>query len=95
VTESSDRGRIDPTSGLLAERAIEVLITHNEPVSRDDLACALNVTGSRMWGIATRLRALGYATLDESKGTIEATALAAEPIDQQRRDQLLRALEED
>jgi DNA-binding IclR family transcriptional regulator len=81
--------------GLLAARAIEVLVTHNEPVTCNDLACALGVTDARVWSIATRLRTLGYATLDERQATVEATALATDPTDQHRRDELLRALEED
>ncbi len=80
--------------GLLAERAIEVLVTHNEPVTRYDLACALGVTDAHAWGIATGLRTLGYATLDESNATVEATAKATDPTDQPRRDELLRAFQE-
>ena len=43
VTERGELGPIDPLFGLLATRTIEVLVTHNEPVSCDDLACALGV----------------------------------------------------
>ncbi len=81
--------------GQLAERALEVLVTHNEPVSLDDLACALGIADARVRAIATRLRTLGYATVDENTATVEATAKATEPTDQARRDELLRALEED
>jgi DNA-binding IclR family transcriptional regulator len=80
---------------LLAARAIEVLVTHNEPVTFTDLACALGVTDAQVWGIATRLRTLGYVTLDERQAAVEATALATDPTDQRRRDELLRGLEED
>src|SRR5216683_1464173 len=38
----------DPAFGALAVRAIEVLVTHNEPVSRDDLACAPGISGARV-----------------------------------------------
>ena len=57
----------------LAERALEVLVTHNEAVSRDDLACALGVSPERAWEIAGRLRTLGRAVLDESAATVTAT----------------------
>jgi DNA-binding IclR family transcriptional regulator len=80
--------------GLLAARAIEVLVTHNEPVNCDDLACALGVTDADAWTVATRLRTLGYVTLDERQATVEATALAADLTEQRRRDELLRAVEE-
>jgi hypothetical protein len=93
VAEPTELGRVDLLFGVLAERALEVLITHNEPVKRDDLACALGVTGARVWDIASRLRALGYVTLDERYATVEATARATDPTDQGRRDELLRALE--
>jgi DNA-binding IclR family transcriptional regulator len=95
LTEPREPGPIDPQFGLLAERAIEVLVTHNEPVTCEDLACALGVTDARVWGLASRLRTLGYATLDERNATVEATALATDPSDQPRRDALLRALDED
>jgi hypothetical protein len=80
--------------GELATRAIEVLVTHNEPVNCDDLACALGVTDAEAWTVATRLRALGYATLDERHATIEATAMATDATDKHRRDKLLRGLED-
>src|ERR1700694_2999980 len=65
MTERRELGPIEPMFGLLAARAIEVLVTHNEAVNCDDLACALGVTDAEAWTVATRLRALGYATLDE------------------------------
>jgi DNA-binding IclR family transcriptional regulator len=86
---------MDPLFGQLADRAIEVLVTHNESVTSDDLACALGVTTARAWSIATRLRTLGYATVDERNATVEATALATDPADQHRREELLGALEDD
>jgi DNA-binding IclR family transcriptional regulator len=68
---STDRGpeRLD----ALAERALEVLVTHNEAVSSDDLACALGVSEGHAWEIANTLLARGYATVDE--GTRTATAV--------------------
>jgi hypothetical protein len=95
VTERGELGPIDPLFGLLATRAIEVLVTHNEPVSCDDLACALGVADAEAWTVATRLRALGYVTLDERHATIEATAMATDPTDKHGPDRLLRGLEDD
>jgi len=82
---------LDPLFAALAERALEVLLTHNEPVARDDLACALGVTGARAWGVASRLQVLGYVTLDAPNATVAATERAAEATDPQRRDALLQA----
>src|SRR5439155_10856318 len=53
----------------LAERALEVLVTHNEAVSCDDLACALGVSSAHAWEIANTLRSRGYAIVDESDRT--------------------------
>jgi len=61
----------------LAERALEVLITHNEAVLRDDLACALGVSADQAWEIAAKLQSLGHADLDEEAAT--ATAIASFP----------------
>jgi hypothetical protein len=66
-----------PALEPLAERALEVLITHNEPVSRGDLACALGVSVDQAWEIATKLQSLGHAVLDEESAT--ATAIASFP----------------
>ena len=52
----------------LAERALEVLATHNEGVSCDDLACALGVSSAHAWEIANTLQSRGYAIVDESEG---------------------------
>jgi biotin operon repressor len=76
VSEPSARRPDDPTLAPLAERAIEVLITHNEAVSRDDLACALGLSGARVWEIALRLQSLGYAVVDEQNALITATSQA-------------------
>ena len=65
----------DPALEPLAERALEVLITHNEAVSREDLACALGVSADRAWEIASKLQTLGHADLDEKDAT--ATAIVA------------------
>ena len=75
----ADNGQL-PSRDPLAERALEVLVTHNEAVSRDDLACALGVSGAEAWEIAANLQSLGRATLDE-KG---ATVTAVEPPDSPR-----------
>ena len=58
-----------PALEPLVERALEVLITHNEAVSRDDLACALGVSADQAWEIATQLQSLGHADLDEVAAT--------------------------
>ena len=57
-------------------RLIEVLITHNEPVSDVDLACALGMTRPGVEELAIRLQELGYAVIDDHNGTVAATAAA-------------------
>ena len=56
-------------------RLIEVLITHNEPVSGVDLACALGMTRPGVEELANRLQALGYTVIHDD-GTVTATAAA-------------------
>ena len=68
MTDSEEAPALEP----LAERALEVLVTHNEAVSRDDLACALGVSGAQAWEIAANLKSLGHATLDEKAATVTA-----------------------
>src|SRR5438445_13824114 len=53
----------------LAERALEVLVTHNEAVSCDDLACALGVSSAHAWEIANTLQSRGFAIVDQSDRT--------------------------
>lgn len=77
MSEPSASGPDDPTLAPLAERAIEVLITHNEAVSCDDLACALGVSDAHAWQIAISLQSLGYAVLDEQNALITATPQAS------------------
>jgi DNA-binding IclR family transcriptional regulator len=67
---TNDRGR--QALEALAERALEVLVTHNEAVACDDLACALGVSEGRAWEIANTLRSRGYATVDEGARTATA-----------------------
>jgi hypothetical protein len=57
----------------LAERALEVLVTHNEAVTCDDLACALGVSEADAWEIASTLQLRGYATVNEATRTATAT----------------------
>ena len=57
-------------------RLIEILITHNEPVSSEDLACALDMTRAGVQALAIRLQALGYPTVDNANDTVAATSLA-------------------
>ena len=70
---SDDRA---PALEPLAERALEVLITHNAAVSCDDLACALGVSVAQAWEIATALRCLGHADLDKEAATVTASESA-------------------
>jgi hypothetical protein len=71
VGVTKDRG--GQTLEALAERALEVLVTHNEAVSRDDLACALGVSGARAWEVANTLQSRGQAVLDEDAHMATAT----------------------
>ena len=54
-------------------RLIEVLVTHNEPVSCVDLACALRMTRGGVQELAIRLQTLGYAVVDHDSDTVAAT----------------------
>jgi DNA-binding IclR family transcriptional regulator len=67
---TSDRG--SPALEALAERALEVLVTHNEAVSCGDLACALGVSEADAWQIATTLQSRGHAAVDERAHTATA-----------------------
>jgi biotin operon repressor len=51
--------------GQLAERMLEILVTHNAPVTRDDLACALGISSGDVWDLAQELQTQGQVTLDE------------------------------
>ena len=57
-------------------RLIEVLVTHNEPVSCEDLACALGMTRAGVRELAGRLQTLGYAVVDGDNETVAATPAA-------------------
>jgi hypothetical protein len=81
--------------GRLAARAVEILVTHNEPVDREDLACALGVSEQRAWAVAQKLHTLGYATLDQDTELVTATEAAANPTDPRAQDQQLATLTED
>ena len=81
-----------PEFGRLAARAVEILVTHNEPVGMDDLACALGVSEDRVRSIAAKLGSLGYATVDDATEMITATPTAASPADQKQQDAELAAL---
>jgi biotin operon repressor len=59
-------------------RLIEILLTHNEPVSCDDLACALGIRRAEVQVLATRLQTKGFAVVDTDNDTVAATA-AADP----------------
>lgn len=57
-------------------RLIEVLITHNGPVSCADLACALGMTRAGVQQLAIKLQTLGYAVVDDDTDTVAATPMA-------------------
>jgi DNA-binding IclR family transcriptional regulator len=58
------------------KRLLEILITHNEPVLRVDLACALGITPAEVAELAVKFQKLGYAVLDEDSETVAATPAA-------------------
>jgi biotin operon repressor len=62
--------------GDRATRLIEILVTHNEAVSRDDLACALGMSADEVWALAQALQAHGEVTLDEADQSVVATPRA-------------------
>jgi len=57
-------------------RLIEVLVTHNEPVLCEDLACALGLPRARVGELAIMLETLGYAVIDHANDTVAATSAA-------------------
>jgi DNA-binding IclR family transcriptional regulator len=57
-------------------RLIEVLVTHNEPVLCEDLACALGMPRAGVRELAIRLQTLGYAVVDNEHDTVAATSAA-------------------
>jgi Mn-dependent DtxR family transcriptional regulator len=63
-------------SNVEETRLIEVLLTHNEPVLRGDLACALGISQSDVQALAIKLQTLGYAVVDEAHDTVAATPAA-------------------
>jgi biotin operon repressor len=60
-------------SSVDAVRFIEILLTHNEPVSCDDLACALGVRRTDVQALAIRLQTQGYVVV------VDENAVAATP----------------
>jgi biotin operon repressor len=57
-------------------RLIEILLTHNEPVSCEDLACALGMRRAGVQALAVRLQTQGYAVVDTGNETVAATRAA-------------------
>jgi DNA-binding IclR family transcriptional regulator len=57
-------------------RLIEILVTHNQPVLSEDLACALGITRGEVHALAIRLQSLGYTAVDDATDTVAATSLA-------------------
>jgi biotin operon repressor len=74
VNTADSTGPDNVGSGKLSERMLEILVTHNEPVTRDDLACALGVSSVDVWDLATKLQTLGLVALDERDLSVAATA---------------------
>jgi DNA-binding IclR family transcriptional regulator len=64
------------TINLEETRLIEVLLTHNEPVLCEDLACALGISHAGVQELAIRLQTLGYAVVDDDNDTVAATPAA-------------------
>jgi len=63
-------------SSVEETRLIEILLTHNEPVLREDLACALGISHGEVQALAIKLQTLGYAVVDDANGTVAATPAA-------------------
>ena len=63
-------------SSVEEARLIEILLTHNEPVSCEDLACALGMRRSGVQVLASSLQAQGYAVVDTDNDTVAATPAA-------------------
>jgi Mn-dependent DtxR family transcriptional regulator len=63
-------------SNVEETRLIEVLLTHNEPVLRGDLACALGISHGEVQELANKLQTLGYAVVDDANDTVAATPAA-------------------
>ena len=71
-------------SSAAEARLVEILLTHNEPVSCEDLACALSMRRADVHALAVRLQTQGYAVVDTDNDTVAATpgadaALRSEP----------------
>jgi DNA-binding IclR family transcriptional regulator len=54
-------------------RLIEILLTHNEPVTCEDLACALGMRRAGVRALAIGLETQGYAVVDTDGDTVTAT----------------------
>ncbi len=57
-------------------RLIEILLTHNEPVSCEDLACALGMRRAGVQALALRLQVQGFAVVGTDNDTVTATPAA-------------------
>jgi Mn-dependent DtxR family transcriptional regulator len=57
-------------------RLMEILVTHNEPVLCEDLACALGISRGGVQQRAIRLQTLGYVVVDEDNDTVASTSAA-------------------
>jgi len=63
-------------SSVEETRLIEILLTHNEPVLREDLACALGISDGEIQELAIKTQTLGYALVDDANDTVAATPAA-------------------
>jgi biotin operon repressor len=63
-------------SNVEETRLIEVLLMHNEPVVREDLACALGISDGEVQALAIKLQTLGFAVVDDANDTVAATPAA-------------------
>lgn len=60
-------------SSAAEARLIEILLTHNEPVSCEDLACALGMRRAEVAALGVRLQMQGYAIVDSDNDTVAPT----------------------
>jgi DNA-binding IclR family transcriptional regulator len=67
-------------SSATERRLIEILITHNEPVLCEDLACALGMARAEVHELAVGLQTQGYAVVDDATETVEATPAADDAL---------------
>jgi biotin operon repressor len=57
-------------------RLVEILLTHNEAVSCEDLACALGMQREGVRALALSLQAQGFAVIGNDSDMVTATPAA-------------------